>query len=108
MAGFLIDRYTVCPPWCELSADHVLSSDHYDHKHVCVVAEMRVTDIEGIRSAGEKPVTVQVQAWVDWDRREWPPVIRVGLSCSEASGDEQDLTSNETRELAAAWLRPPT
>lgn len=105
MAGFPIERDTVCPPWCELSADHLLSPDHYDQEHVCAVARMDIAEIDGLRSVGEKPLTVQIQAWVDWDRREWPPMIRICLSCSGSSYDEQDLTANEARELAAALLR---
>ena len=105
MAGFPIDRDTICPSWCELPADHVSSPDHYDHEHIRDVTRICIPELDGIRSAAEKPVTVQIKGWVDWDRREWPPVVRLGLSCSGSSDDEQDLTANEARQLAAALLR---
>lgn len=105
MAGFPRDRDTVCPSWCELPADHVLSSDHYDHAHIRTVAEIGIPKIDGLREPGENPVTVQIQGPVDWDDQEWPAVINVSLSGSDALDDDQDLTAAEARELAAALLK---
>jgi len=105
MTDFPRDRDTICPPWCERPADHVASRDYQDQKHLRTVAQIEIPEIDGIRSDGEKPVTVGLVAWVDWDWKEWPAVITVSLSCSGASDDEQDLTPGEARALAAALQR---
>jgi hypothetical protein len=105
MTDFPRDRDTVCPPWCELPADHATSTDYQEQKHLRTVAQIEIPEIDGIRSSGEKPITVQIVAWVDWDWKEWPAVITVSLSDSGASDDEQDLTASEARTVAAALQR---
>lgn len=105
MTGFPQERDTICPPWCEKPADHVTSPEYYDHEHLRTIAQIGIPKIDGIRSAGEKPVTVQIQGPVDRDGQEWPAVINVSLSCSGGSDDEQDLTADEARALAAALQR---
>lgn len=102
MTIFSHGRDTICPPWCEKPAGHVASPEYCDHEHLRTVAQMDIPEIDGIRSAGEKPVTVQIQGPVDRDGQEWPAVINVSLSCSGGSDDEQDLTADEARALAVA------
>lgn len=43
---------------------------------------------------------VRLEAWADWDWKEWPAVITASLS--GASDDEQDLAPGEARALADA------
>jgi hypothetical protein len=102
MTEFPRGRDTICPPWCERPADHVNSTDYQDQKHLRTVAQIGIPEIDGIRSDSEKPITVWLEAWVDWDWKEWPAVITVSLSDSGASDDEQDLMPSEARALAAA------
>jgi hypothetical protein len=95
------DRDTMCPPWCERPADHVNSTDYQDQAHLRTVTQIEIPEIDGIRAVGEKPITVWLEAWVDWDWKEWPAVITVSLSDSDAD-DKQDLTPSEARALADA------
>jgi hypothetical protein len=105
MAGetdFPRGRDTVCPPWCARPADHAASEDYVERKHLRTVTEIQVPEIDGIREDGERPLTVWLEAWVDWDRKEWPPVVSVSLSGSGSWEGQQDLTAGEARALAAA------
>jgi hypothetical protein len=102
MTGFPFERDTICPAWCELPADHVSAPDDWDNRHIRVVARFELPEIDGIRSSGEKPLSVQIQGCHDPDGREYPPTIRLALAYTGASPDEEDLTAGEARALAAA------
>lgn len=102
MSDFPDGRDTICPAWCGRPADHAASADYQEQKHLHTVAEIEIPEIDGIRDNGERPVTVWLEAWVDWDWKEWPAVVTVSLSGSGSSDAEQDLTAGEARALAAA------
>ncbi len=102
MASFPFGRDTVCPSWCELPADHVSSPVEWDNWHNCVVAQFELAAIGQERTAGEKPLSVEVQVCLDEEGREYPPHIRLTLACTASSPDEEDLTPDEARKLAAA------
>jgi hypothetical protein len=102
MTDFPRDRDTLCPTWCERPADHVASRDYVDRKHVRTVAQIELPEIDGIRTSSEQPVRVWLEAWVDWDYKEWPAVTMVSLSDTGPTDSEQALTPSETRALAVA------
>lgn len=101
MTGFPYERDTICPAWCELPPDHVFS-DRDGSLHVRTVAKLRLSEIEGVRSWSAKPVSVEVQSFIDWEQREYPPCVKITLADTGATDGEQDLTADEARALAAA------
>ncbi len=75
------------------------------------VAQIEMPEIDGIRAPGGQPIKVWVEAWVDWDWKEWPAVITVSLSGNGSSDEEQeqqDLTPSEARALAVALQQRQT
>jgi hypothetical protein len=105
MTGFPNERDTICPAWCELPPEHVSSHDHWENRHIRIVANFDLPEIDGIRSAGEKPLSVEIQGDVDYEQREYSPVIRLSLACTGAAPDEEDLTPDEARAIAVALQR---
>jgi hypothetical protein len=70
-----------------------------------LVREIVLGEIDGIRAAASQPVRVEVEAFADPDGREYPPTVRLALSCSAGPDpDRDDLTPAEARELASALL----
>ena len=99
-------RDTICPSWCQLSAAHVAgSSATGETTHARIVREIFLGEIDGIRAAASQPVRVEVEAFADLDGREYPPTVRLALSCSaDPDPDADDITPAEARELAGALL----
>jgi hypothetical protein len=96
------DRDTPCPAWCQRPAAHVTGCDAAgETTHTCLVAEIRIGEIDGVRAAADRPLRVAVEAWTGPDGREQPPSVRLTLSCTDGpSPDGEDLTPAEARRLA--------
>lgn len=100
------ERDTICPSWCQLSAAHVAGSSAVgETTHTRLVREIFLGELDGIRTAAGQPVRVEVEAFADLDGHEYPPTIRLALSCAAGPDpDADDLTPDEARELAGALL----
>lgn len=100
------ERDTICPSWCQRSAAHVAGSCATgETTHARLVREIVLREIAGTRAAAVQPVRVEVEAFADLDGREYPPTVRLALSCGPGPDpDADDLTPAEARELAGALL----
>lgn len=106
MSGYPRERDTICPSWCQLSAAHVAgASAAGETTHIRLVREIFLAEIDGFRAAAGQPVRVEVEAFADLEGREYPPTVRLALSCAVGPDpDADDLTPAEARELAGALL----
>lgn len=106
MSESACERGTVCPSWCQLPAVHAAgSSAAGETTHARLVREVFLGEIDGFRAAAIEPVRVAVEAFADLHGREFPPTVRLALSCSAGPDpDADDLTPAEARELAGALL----
>jgi hypothetical protein len=109
MTEFPRDRDTICPPWCEQPADHANSMDYEKRKRLRAVAQIETPEIEGIRSGGEKPITLWLEAWVDWDWKEWPAEVAPRIITARRRSvecDERRAPSSPNRPASARSLSP--